>query len=433
MINLNRDPAAEFELKKSEIIEIARKIIKEGPICDNCLGRQFAMISSGLTNKERGEIVKRILSAQGMEIEARKCWLCNDLFKKLPELASKAMEEMREYEYDSFLVGTKVSGMLSENEEMMWETSGASYAEPLKAELNREVGKIIERVTEKRVDFERPEVVVILNLWNDKVELQINSLFIYGRYRKLKRGIPQTRWICRECRGKGCERCNFSGKMCEESVEELIKWSVLDEFKGTDMVLHGCGREDIDARMLGSGRPFVAEIKEPRRRKVVLRMLEEKVKVESRGKVEVIGLQYVGKEMVKEVKNANPDKTYRIKVEVKGEIEEGDLIRAIDMLKGAMIEQRTPTRVLHRRADLVRKRKIHDVRLISFEDTLFLLSLEIRCDGGLYIKELISGDEGRTKPNLSDLLGTEAEAKAVELDVVDVNVGMNLKDDGNEF
>jgi tRNA pseudouridine synthase 10 len=46
----------------------------------------------------------------------------------------------------------------------------------------------------------------------------------------------------------------------------------------------------------------------------------------------------------------------------------------------------------------------------------------IRCDGGLYIKELVSGDGGRTKPNLSELLGTEVEAEVKELDVMDVFV-----------
>ena len=174
-------------------------------------------------------------------------------------------------------MGTKVNGMLLENEELLWEIAGASHAEPLKAELNREVGKIIERETGKIADFDRPDLVVILNLWIEEVELQINSVFIYGRYKKFKRGIPQTKWLCRECRGKGCQRCDFTGKMYAESVEELISCPILEEFKGEDMVLHGSGSEDIDARMLGSGRLFVLEIKEPRRRKLDLRLLENKV------------------------------------------------------------------------------------------------------------------------------------------------------------
>lgn len=406
------------ELRADVVIETARKITEEGPICDNCLGRQFAKISSGVSNEKRGEILKEVLRTKGEALKEGKCWVCNSIFDNLEAWVSKALGALKEYEFDSFLVGTKVSGMLLENEELLWEIAGASYAEPLKAELNREVGKRIEHETGKIADFERPDLVVILNLWTEKVELQVNSVFICGRYRKFKRGIPQTRWFCRECRGRGCERCNFTGKMYAESVEELISGSILAEFNGEDMILHGCGREDIDARMLGSGRPFVVEIKEPGRRKVDLQMLAEKVKEENEGKLEVTGLQYVKKEMVAKIKNAKADKTYSVEVELKTGLKEADLRDAITKLSGAVIEQRTPTRVLHRRADLVRKRKVHSARLVAFEAPIS--SIEIKCDGGLYIKELVSGDGGRTKPSLSELLGTEAEVK--ELDVVDVDI-----------
>ncbi len=67
---------------------------------------------------------------------------------------------------------------------------------------------------------------------------------------------------------------------------------------------------------------------------------------------------------------------------------------------------------------MVRRRKVHSAKLISFDEAVFFM--EIRCDGGLYIKELVSGDGGRTKPNLSELLGTEVEAEVKELDVMDV-------------
>ena len=368
-------------LEKAEIIEAARKIINEGPICDNRLGRQFAKISSGLSNEKRGEILRGVLIEKREEIKEGKCWVCNSLFDNLDVWVLKALETLKGIEFDSFLVGTKVNGMLLENEELLWEIAGASHAEPLKAELNREVGKIIERETGKIADFDRPDLVVILNLWIEEVELQINSVFIYGRYKKFKRGIPQTKWLCRECRGKGCQRCDFTGKMYAESVEELISCPILEEFKGEDMVLHGSGREDIDARMLGSGRPFVLEIKEPRRRKLDLRLLENKVNGGNRGKIEVTALQYVKREMVARIKNTKADKTYSVAVELKAEVLEEDLKTALDTLNGAVIEQRTPTRVVHRRADLMRKRKVYSTRLVSFEEPI----IEIKCDGGLYI------------------------------------------------
>jgi len=422
------DSNAEQELESKEILEIAQKIAREGPICDHCLGRQFAKVSSGLLNERRGQILKAALKANGSELHEGKCWVCNGLFEKIDLWVSKSLEALRDYEFDSFLVGTKVSGLLLENEDLMWEIASASYAEPLKAELNREVGKRIEREPGKMADFETPDLVVILNLWTETVEVQSNAVFIYGRYLKFKRGIPQTRWFCRACRGIGCERCNFTGKMYPESVEELISNSLLNEFKGTDMVLHGSGREDIDARMLGSGRPFVLEIKEPKRRNVDLRIAEGRVNTDNTGKIEVNELQYVKKGMVAKLKNAKADKTYQVNVELKttDTVREDAVKNALDALCGVVIEQQTPTRVAHRRADLVRKRKVATARLVSFTAEAYRAVIELKCDAGLYIKELISGDKGRTKPSFSALLGVEAEV--TELDVLDVDLDIPVVD-----
>ncbi|HDN68368.1 MAG TPA: hypothetical protein ENG23_02140, partial [Methanomicrobia archaeon] len=61
--------------------------------------------------------------------------------------------------------------------------------------------------------------------------------------------------------------------------------------------------------------------------------------------------------------------------------------------------------------------------------------VEIKCEGGLYIKELVSGDGGRTKPSLSELLGAEVggaeeggvevKAEVKELDVLEVGIELN--------
>ena len=48
------------------------------------------------------------------------------------------------------------------------------------------------------------------------------------------------------------------------------------------------------------------------------------------------------------------------------------------------------------------------------------IKLIIKGQGGLYIKELISGDEERTQPNVSQVLGTSA--RCMELDVLEVGI-----------
>jgi tRNA pseudouridine synthase 10 len=42
----------------------------------------------------------------------------------------------------------------------------------------------------------------------------------------------------------------------------------------------------------------------------------------------------------------------------------------------------------------------------------------IRSQGGLYVKELVTGDNDRTTPSFSEILNTKAECS--ELDVIDV-------------
>ncbi len=422
----SNDSSVHQSLKDEEILALAQKIVREGSICDHCLGRQFAKIASGLSNEQRGQILKAALKEKGKEIEAGKCWVCNGLFEKIDLWTTRAMEALHEYDFTSFLVGTKVSGLLLENEDLLWEIAGASYAEPLKAELNREVGKRIERATGKLAEFKTPDIVVILDLLTETVEVESKALFVYGRYLKFERGLPQTRWFCRTCRGKGCEQCNFTGKLYPESVEELIRGPLLQAFKAQDIVLHGSGREDIDARMLGSGRPFVLEIKEPQRRNVDLRNAEEIVNKENAGRIEVISLRYVEREMVARIKSAKAKKTYRITVEstTSDTIPVDAVTNALHALDDAVIEQRTPARVVHRRADMIRKRKIYTTQFVSFGERHAVI--ELTCDAGLYIKELISGDEGRTNPSLSSLLAIQTDVR--ELDVLDVDLEIPVED-----
>ncbi|MFQ6117178.1 MAG: tRNA pseudouridine(54/55) synthase Pus10, partial [Candidatus Bipolaricaulia bacterium] len=204
-----------------------------------------------------------------------------------------------------------------------------------------------------------------------------------------------------------------------ESVEELISPPLLAAARGNSSAFHGSGREDIDARMLGQGRPFVVEIREPKIRTIGLKALEEEINRRAAGKVEVHGLKFTERETVERLKASRAAKLYRARVEFERPVGEGDFKRALEALVGP-IEQRTPRRVAHRRADRVRRRTVHEINgeLLSDREAL----IEVRCDGGLYVKELISGDEGRTSPNLATVLGVPAEIR--ELDVLEVFDGL---------
>ena len=401
-----------------DIIQEIEAILGYGETCDHCLGRFYGKRSFGLTNEERGRALRitRELTANEphCEPDPDSCWICAGELSRTEEWAEKVVEALAGIEFETFLIGTKVPPIVAESEEMVWSDLSLHDPEPLKAEMNREVGKAVSALTGKTADLKKPDVVAILELGEGTVEVQVNPVFFSGRYMKYERGIPQTHWDCRACRGAGCEKCDFTGKQYADSVEELIGRPAIEAFDAENAVLHGAGREDIDARMLGSGRPFVMEIEAPRKRSLDLVALEAEINQAAAGRVAVHLDGWTDRKMVQSLKSDKAHKKYRILVEIDSSATPDEFRTALDQLKGVTIRQRTPLRVSHRRADKVRERRVLDIGCTGTEGDRYWV--EVVGEAGLYIKELVSGDGGRTQPSLAQILGRTASV--VSLDVV---------------
>jgi tRNA pseudouridine synthase 10 len=409
------------------LLETARAALASGPVCDPCLGRLVADRSFGLTNRERGHSLRVAVALdddEPFEEAPDDCWVCEGECDRYDWWAENAAAAVQGYDFDTYQVGTRVPPLLEENDLLLREEAGLDEdaGELMKSAYNREVGKRFGGLTETEVDFERPDVMVLCDLSTDEVEVTVNSAFVYGRYRKLERDIPQTEWPCRECNGTGrqrdelCPGCDGTGYRYDESVEQLTAPVVAEAMDGADATFHGAGREDVDALMLGSGRPFVIEVDEPRTRSVDTDALEADINDFADGTVEVEGLRLATHEMVERVKEHDASKTYRMDVALGDSVTEDAFADAIAELDGATIHQETPQRVSHRRAAKTRTRQVYDITGQLLDERT--AELEVHGEGGLYVKELVSSDEGRTEPSLAGLLAVDAEVTA--LDVVDV-------------
>ncbi len=413
-----------------KVLEEAREVLAEGEICDHCLGRRFALRSHGLGNGERGRSLRVAVALEDDEdySEPEDCWVCDGAFEDVDRWADRVVDRLEGYEFSGYLVGTRPQPLVEENERLLDDVTPAEYAEEFKSEFNREVGRRVGGVVDADVDLRRPDVVALCDLTRDEVELQVNPVFYLGRYRKLERGVAQTEWQCYDCGGAGvvegeeCGTCDGSGYVVDDSVEEHVAPAFLDATDGGEAVFHGAGREDVDARMLGDGRPFVLEVKHPRRRDVDLGAIEQEIAEESEGAVEVEGLRMAEGNVVERVKKGDADKRYRAEVEFSRDVDEDVLREAIARLDGVEVEQRTPERVERRRADRVRSRRVHEAEA-SLHDDGRGATVELETEGGLYVKELMSGDEGRSEPSLAALLDVEAEVEA--LDVVEVDLDLD--------
>ena len=369
----------------------------DGKICKHCLGRMLSKTVDGEDNVSRAESLN-------LELNEDDCVICGNIFDKIDEdLFDKIYDKLDflKVEFDSFIVGSRIDKEIKKRDDEFIEELNLDV-EPIKKEINRIIGKRLERELAKEVNF--------------KVRVQINPIFIEGKYNKLVRGIPQTKWPCGKCKGRGCEECNFTGKQYPCSVEELISEHILKATNGYEAKFHGAGGEDIDVLMLGSGRPFVLEIKEPKIRKIDLNKLETEINEINQGKTQYHNLKFTHRNRKAEIKVSSPDayKVYNALVECD---EAYDVEKLSELSQLGEIHQQTPIRVSHRRADKVRIKHVLDLSCEVIDETHF--EMTIKTEGGLYIKELISGDEGRSQPNVADKLGVKAICK--QLDVIEVS------------
>lgn len=402
-------------LLDKKILKTAEKALSKYKLCNHCLGRLFAKVETNITNQIRGKTIRAKLIDQ-KKIKINNCELCSGLLGEIYHFADIISESLSNYEFETFLIGSKVDEDIIDKERELIEFIKTSYSETIKTEINRETGKILEEKLGKEVDFEKPSIMVVIDTSYNDVSLQIASLYVYGRYKKFSREIPQTKWFCKICRGKGCKKCNYTGKLYDNSVEELIAEKILKETKGSDESFHGSGREDVDVRMLGNGRPFVIEIINPRIRDIDLAKIKSQINNENKDIIEVFNLRFSNKKDIFRLKDSRFKKTYRIIMKCDKSLNNEKLKKVTQTLRGSKIGQLTPSRVAHRRADLIRERYIYNCNLESVGGTIAILTLE--AESGTYIKELVSGDNGRTKPSMSDLIG--APCKVTELDVIEI-------------
>lgn len=404
-----------------KLIENTIKILEKGYFCDSCLGRFYSGLLSGYTNDERGRILRTLIA---MMIDSKsldyskidpsnfhgfnfrinkdfsskkpeKCFLCSGLLEDLDEYAKKAVKKLKSIEFNNFLVGSLIPAEILEKEEKLWEIVGIEYVESIKSEINRELGKKIWNLVRKPVNFKNPDIVVLANFNKKDIEIKINSLFVLGYYKKLKRGFPQSKW-------------GTPGKY-KTSIQEMIAKPIMKVTEGKDNSFHGYGREDVDARCL-DWRPFVIEVIEPKFRKLNFRKTEKQIDK----KIKVKLLKIADRFTIRRIKTEMGDKTYRVIVKFNKPVKRKELKKLKTLI--GIISQRTPVRVSHRRADLIRRRSVKELKYKQISKKA--IELTVKTSAGLYVKELVTGDQGRTKPSVSELLNVEAKPK--DLDVIKI-------------
>ena len=287
--------------------------------CNHCLGRVGGKKRFGQSNLESGiEIRASVVETDSTMANAREetplCPFCENLFDEAPLLAELIQESIGERECSRLQLGARIPKDQSEAEDHLRKRFGAGGSAPLKSSLVEEVARQLgELGMGQNLVVEKPEILALIDVLTLTVELDIRSHYVYGRYRKLERGIPQTKWPCRACKGRGCEKCDYTGLQYKSSVQGLIGDPILELFGSEEHAFHGMGREDIDVRCLGRGRPFVIELKKPHKRNVDANLIMEAINSSAEGRLEVSDMRPSNRSEVVRVKDTPAEKSYTIR------------------------------------------------------------------------------------------------------------------------
>ncbi len=421
-----------------DVVEIAFKLLKKYPLCDHCLGRIFARYGLELGNDERGRALKILIQMlihkmidskeitkeelkqiamnagdpisrlyrklYGEEIESIECYICgNKLSRKyFEELAKKIAEELEKHNASTFIVGVSIPQELALRELSVYGETGLMASESIKNEIKREVGKLVRDLYGYTPDFENPDVMVVIDYVSGDIGLIVNPILLEGRYWKRGRNISHTPWFTRE----------GGARVYPYSLYDFFNDGLKELYEADEVVIHASGREDVDARMLGDGRPLVIEIKRPRFRSIDLGIVNDLLKSDL---IEAIVFGESTRSRIEYLKGegSKKRKAYKLLVYSEKKLSREDLVNLEKYFVDRVIQQRTPTRILRRKKDRIRIRRVYEVKNHYIDEHLF--ETLIYCDGGLYVKELIHGDNGRTTPSFADVLKTKLYP--IEIDV----------------
>lgn len=207
------------------------------------------------------------------------------------------------------------------------------------------------------------------------ISIERDPIFIAGRYCKFSRNLPQSAW------GFDGENGQNGGSVGERITDVLVK-----HFGANSSRFTPSGREDVDVRMLGTGRPFVVQLLNARRTSCLnyknstekLQELANEINSDSRKEVIVNSLTQVNAKqaLILNVGLEEKRKVYSALCYSKIPLKD-DFIEKLSSKCPVEILQKTAIRVLKRRPLLDRQRTIFWMKAQKLDSFHFQLRLQV--------------------------------------------------------
>lgn len=352
------------------------------------------------------------------------CYICGGMLEQTNLLANQIEQKLKPYQFENFLIGASVPHTILDREDEIRSRFKIKGKDSAKSQITKLLSEKIRLCTGKAVNYSRPDITILASMGESQITVSARSVWLSGRYLKLRRGIAQRSTVCEVCSGLGCAHCNYRGR-AQDSVQARITDFLTRTFQAENCNFVWLGSEDENSLVIGTGRPFFVEIVEPKKRLALSKINSGKTKRSTRGKsrvffrskdLRVIDLVQLDRR-VTEVPQFEISAVVNLRLK-KDHIESltRDLLDSIEKtFAGTMVRVR-----LSRKFRTVQK-EIHSITCKS-EDNGNRVQLEIQCDGGVPLKKLVASQDGSVEPNLSQYFSSYEVDSEKPFDILSVRV-----------
>lgn len=381
-----------MEKKLAEAISVSKAILGEFDLCDHCLGRMFAKKLRLQSNQRLGKRIRALVKAKGT-----KCYICRNLFDSVPYYVEKMQAASECYDFETFLVGAKLRPSVLDRDDHIRSKFRLIGADAVKTAMTRHLAKQLARRTGKKSQFVDPDVTFMVDFKSESCSIQSKPVYLFGRYTKKARGIPQKQRPCENCQGKGCVTCSHHGIAEFDSVEGMISKYLFERFGAAQARITWIGGEDVSSLVLGAGRPFFVKLLNPKRRRIRL------PSTVSADRIEILNLKQTSKLPTGPVQFSSQ---VTLLVSSEAPILPEDLAK-LDSLEGTVAVYDSG------------KRAEKFIKNVSYRaQSASTFSLSMTAEGGLPLKRLVSGEN--VFPNVSDLLGAKCRCETFDFEQVTI-------------
>lgn len=346
------------------------------------------------------------------------CDICSGLMHKTDSIIQQIRDTLNgDYEFDTFLIGVSLPPSLFEKEDQIRARFKIRGRENIKSQLVRNLRKKFSEVTKKQIDMLHPDLTINLQFQKNtspEINVKMRPLIMLSRYIKKNRGIPQRSGGEHDSSNEGSiqnqpyhvvsrihTQASKIRKLEGESIQSIISKEILRITKGEGLKFSWIGSEDENSLVLGSGRPFFIQIRNPKTvhldqrtfcfqeqglfvhiEKFFERLPKQPVQFIAKTRVVIQASRQMGKEDQLKIKS---------------------LANSIVVFSNQKNKSRSSAK------------RIYSIDTVKTNDKVF--ELDMIADGGLSIKQFVEGRE-YISPNISSV--ANLQCKCLLFDILDI-------------